>query len=318
MIQLCNRAVFTEREDGSTDFFQSDTLQEKLESSCRAAGFNETWIAEDIALAVEFTLAELGSDKVFTNSEIDAIVIKVLQEAGLAAVATHYKHRQENFETERSFNRETISEIAGRYLHLEEDELTKIVSKVSDAGKKLLIQNASPTLILELAKHYIEDKSSISKKSVVSSLSAKFHSCPWLISRENIEQKISGETSKMVSDHILKLSGISCLFPSIRVEITFAKFAETLGLTAPVTEFLLFSYLADLTTAIDDIIDTAKHLAEELPDKLDSLPIYLKFADAPQFTKVWLSGNWEENKNCFEELVSELKELLKNEVFSYY
>jgi hypothetical protein len=316
MIQLCNRAIFTLREDGSTDFFQSDLLQEKLELSCRAAGLNETWIAEDISLAVEFTLAELGNDKVFTNSEIDAIVIKVLQEAGLTAVATHYKHRQENPEPQISFTTETISEIVDRYLHPDEKDRADIISKVSDAGKKLLLTNASPTLILELAKHYMDDQTSRSSKETP--LPASLHSCPWLISRQNIEQKVSGTTAKMISDQIIKISGISRLFPAIRLEITFAKFAESSGLTAPVTDFILFSYLANLATALDDIIDTAKHLATALPDKLESPPIYLKFSDAPQFTEVWLSGNWEENKECFEELVAELKSLLKNEVFSYY
>jgi len=318
MIQLCNRAVLTLREDGSTDFFQSDLLQEKLESSCRAAGFNETWIAEDIALSVEFTLAELGKNKVFTNSEIDAIVIKVLQEAGLTTVATHYKHKQENPEPEILFSSDAISEIIERYLHLEGEELSRTIEKVSDAGKKLLLQNTSPTLILELAKHYINDRSSLPSPDELRSRSDSLHSCPWLISREQIEQKVSGSTAKMVSDQVLKISGISRLFPSIRIEITFAKFAEILGLTAPIAEFHLFSHLANLAKSVDDIIETSKHLSTRLSEKSDFPPVYLKFRDAPQFTEIWLSGNWEENKECFEDLVTELKDLLKNEVFSYY
>ena len=317
MIQLCNRAVLILKEDGSTDFFQSDDLQEKLESSCRATGLNETWIAEDLALSVEFALGEMGSDKIFTDLEIDAIVIKVLHEAGLGVVATDYSNHQDNPEAEVSFNLETIAEIIDRYLHLEGDKMKNVAIKVSDAGKKLLLKNASPTLILELAKHYIDDKSSIPTTLRHQSLYNQLHSCPWLISKEAILQKISGDTAKMVSNQIIKVSGISRLFPSIRVEITFAKFAEEAGLIAPVTDFIMLSYLANLAIAVDDIINIASEIIYQQSEKLDNLPVYLKFIDAPEFTEKWLNGNWEESKTCFEELVLELKTLLKNEVFSY-
>jgi hypothetical protein len=317
MIQLCNRAVLTEGKDGSTEFFQSDKLQEKLESSCRAAGLTETWMAEDIALAVEFSLGELGNDKKFTDSEIDSIVIKVLQEAGLGSVAAHYRHQLDNPESEISFNAETIEEIIKRYLHVDKQQLNDIVSKVSDAGRKLLLTNASPTLILELAKHYTDDKSFFTAETKPA-LSNKFHSCPWLISREDIIRKISGDTSKMVAEEVLKVSGVSRLFPSIRVEIAFAKFAESSGLTAPVTEFFLFPYLANLADAVDDVIKCTSALALQTPEIDEQFPVYLKFIDAPLFTEKWLSGDWKESRTCFEELVTELKALLKNSVFSYY
>ena len=145
--------------DGSTEFFQSDKLQEKLEISCRAAGLTKTWIAEDIALSVEFSLGELGNDKIFTDSEIDSIVIKVLQEAGLAAVATHYKHQQENPEPEISFNSETITEIVIRYLHVDEKHLEDIIGIADRFDGEILLAGLGPAL-----EHY--KKLAAGKKSV--------------------------------------------------------------------------------------------------------------------------------------------------------
>ena len=316
MIKLCNRAVLTHKGDGSTEFFQSDLLQKKIETSCHAAGLKETWIAEDIALAVEFSLGELGNESVFTEPEIDSIVVKILQEAGLGSVAQHYRRLQDNPEPEISFTPSAIREIVVKYLHFDSEQLDDIVEKVTDAGRKLLLKNTSPTLILELAKHYIDDQTYITQHSD-KSLSERFNSCPWLVARESILQKISGMTSELVASEVLKVSGISKLFPSIRIEISFANFAKNAGLLAPVTDFTIFSHLANLAEALDDIINVAKELSLSHPKLNAAIPIYLKFIDAQLFTNEWLGGNWSESKECFEDLVVELKELLQNDVFSY-
>jgi hypothetical protein len=315
MIQLCNRSVLTLREDGSTEFFQSDNLQKKLESSCHAAGLNEAWIAEDIALSVEYTLSDLGADKVFTLPEIDSIVIKILHEAGLGAVATHYQLEQEG-ETNLIFDKTNISGIIKRYLQLKEEEIASVVSMVSDAGKKLFLKEASPSLILELAKHYMNETS---PSSVADSHSSpeKLNTCPWLISKEEILKNTSDKVIDFINFEVIELSDISRLFPSIRLQVKFANFAKHLGFTPPIPELLIVSFLAGLADTIDDIIQTAENIGSEVPEIPEDLPVYLKFADAPLFTETWLGGNWSNNKTCFEELVSELKELLKHEVFTY-
>ena len=311
MIQLCSRAVLTKNSDGTTAFFQPDKLQEKLASSCRAAGMNDAWIAEDIALSVEFTLGELGKGKVFTNAEIDSIVVKVLHEAGLGAIAIHYRQLQDNSEEELSFKRDKITEIVNRYLQVDKEYSESIISQVEDAGRKLLLKQASPTLILELAKHYMNETPLLATQAPSS-----LESCPWLITKEAILKKISGDTSKLIAAEALSPSGISRLFPSIRVEVKFAKFAEEFNLTPPTADFLLISYLQNLADALDDIIETTQHLTTNLPTKQDNIPVYLKFVDAPGFTEQWLGGNWNESTSCFEELVTELKELMKNDIFS--
>ncbi len=315
MIQLCNRAVLTLQDDGSTDFFQTDILQDRLESSCRAAGLNDTWIAEDIALSVEYSLGELGNDKVFTDTEIDSIVVKILQEAGLGAVATHYQLQPSNQEKHLSFKPSAISEIAARYLHLEGEKLEFVVRKVSDAGRKLFLEESSPTLILELAKHYMNDKTFPLANS--SSLPKELHSCPWLISREDMINKVSPKTAELIAAEVIGISGISRLFPSLRIEIKFADFTKLLGFTPPVSELVFISSLTTLAEGIDDLAESAGKRGLELPEKLSHLPVYLKFTDAPEFTEIWLGGNWNDNRSCFEELVAELKTHLTHKVFSY-
>ena len=313
MIQLCSRTVLTHSDDGTTGFFQSDILQQKIEKSCLASGLNAPWIAEDIALSVEYSLGEIGRDKIFTDSEIDAVVVKILHEAGLGTVATHYQLDLANKENDISFAPSNIKDIVDRYLHIESPELEYIVDKVVKAGKKLLLKDASPTLILELAKHYLH--SNIIKDA--SFLKKEAELCPWLISKEDILSETSGKTAVLINSEIIELSGISRLFPSIRIKIRFANFADFLGFTPPVPELVLFSSLHDLASSIDNLIDTTEKIASRISQEKENLPVYLMFSDAPEFTEHWLGGNWNDNKHCFEDLVAELKGQLTNQVFTY-
>ena len=317
MIQLCSNAVQTFLDDGSTGFFQPDILQKKLEASCRAVGFSNTWIAEDIALSVEYTLTTLGHNKIFTDTEIDSIVLKVLRESGLGTVADHYILDTSDNERNIPFSPADITEIIEKYLHPEKNRLEALMISVLNAGKRLNLKNVSPSLILELAKHYTADHS-LNKLHTVETISDDLYSKPWLVKREKLIENISIPTLDFINRGITDISGISRLFPSIRIEIKFAEFANFLNLTPPVAEFAIISSLSLLSDRVDDLSSSATAALNQIPGTPRDIPVYLKFKDAAEFTTVWLGGNLNDDRRCFEELVSELKALIHPEIHTFY
>ena len=74
--------------EGLQQLFDPEKLQQSLQSSFIAAGNPDGYLAEDIALSVEAAMldgARLG--RFFTQSEVDAAVIRILENAGFAEVA---------------------------------------------------------------------------------------------------------------------------------------------------------------------------------------------------------------------------------------
>ena len=319
MIQLCGRILRIQKEDGTTDFFQSSELQRKLEQSCRAAGLQETWIAEDITLSIEHSLREIAGEKLFTAAEIDSIVLKVLREAGMGAVATHYQLQQNIPEKSLELTEENIGSIIVKFMQIPDSAVEALTAKTLNAGARLSITSASPTLILELARHYIEEV----EKTVAAAgehCSAPYNgTSPWFVSESEIRDSLSGETEILVGRGIIKFYGISRLFPSLKIEINLAKFAEFRGFTPPLAEFAFIPSVSILARSVDEVIKTAMNQikSEGRPKDYPEIPINIKFPDARKFTEKWLCGNLDDNRTCFEEIISELTALIESKIATY-
>ena len=79
--------------DGTREPFDATALQTRLIGCFLAAGRSDSsFMAEDIALAVEYTLSHVERpEPVFGRGEIDAAVIRLLEEAGLPDVAKIFR-----------------------------------------------------------------------------------------------------------------------------------------------------------------------------------------------------------------------------------
>ena len=84
MIKLSDGAIMLIRPDGSQVEFEADELQSGIIRGCLAAGTRDLWIAEDIALSIEYAMALPGNrGRIFTVSEINSLVIKILEETAI-------------------------------------------------------------------------------------------------------------------------------------------------------------------------------------------------------------------------------------------
>ena len=94
MVKSFPRSVVEIRNfDGSCEPFDAMALQTRLIGSFLAAGRGDSsFMAEDIALAVEYTLSHVERpEPVFGRGELDAAVIRLLEEACLPDVAKIFR-----------------------------------------------------------------------------------------------------------------------------------------------------------------------------------------------------------------------------------
>jgi hypothetical protein len=78
-------------EDGTRRSFEFDELQSRLYKSCLSCGINDSTLAEDITLSVEYVLKKISSgDHVFAVSEINSFVVRMLEDAGYPEIARNF------------------------------------------------------------------------------------------------------------------------------------------------------------------------------------------------------------------------------------
>ena len=314
MIQLCNSSIITVSENGTTKVFEPEEIQAKLVKSCIASGIRDPWIAEDIALSVEYSLGELTSSKVFTLPEIDSFVVKVLREVGLKEVADHYVTVQHAGLKTIPISMDKISDTVSRYLGLEGQELYTTSQKVQKACTLLGLKEIFPSLILEFAKHYHHENFNAATKHI-SLPSSTAADGIWALGSEEVLSTVSEETSKMIKAGIIGTSGVSKLFPSIRIDISFANFATFLDLKPPITELAIIPFFDKLATAVDDIVDSTENIYfASCKSEVEELPVYLKVTDAVLFSTEWLGGEWPDASHCLREIVFFFIEMLSRQV----
>lgn len=315
MIRLCNSSVISVAVNGTTKVFEPEEVQAKLVKSLIASGIRDTWIAEDISLAVEYSLGELGSAKVFTVPEIDSFVVKVLREIGMNDVADHYGTTQHTGLKTIALSKEKISDTVQRYLGLEGSELATTSEKVLKACSTLGLKEVLPSLILELAKHYHHKDFEEAAKLIAMPVSSSADEI-WCLMAEQIIATLSEDTTEMIDAGILSVSGISRLFPSIRIDVNFAEFAAAFALNPPVTELAMLPYLDKLALALDEIVSSTESLYYDALslEKNTALPVYMKFTDTVLFATEWLGGEWPESARCLEDIIGLLVEMLNCQV----
>lgn len=291
--------------DASRQEFESDELQTRIIKSCLAAGIKEAWIAEDISLAVEYALHSSDSEnRVFAVSEINSMVVKILQETGYPEVAEKFKFENVISELEIMPDSSLLSELISRHIGLTGNKLDNVVSQIQSATEKLGIESASPFLFVELARLY-------SKKALPSIQKAQpvHHSPP--PAKEKITSALKTETLSLISDGILSFSGSSRLFPSIKIHFSIVKFAKHLRLETPVTELSVIPSFHIIAEGMNDILKSL----EKQKDEKTPVPVYLFVPDMSSFAVEYLCSEWPASRRDCREMLSYLEEMLEFPLF---
>lgn len=286
MIKICESAIVCVKPDGTRSLFDFERMRKLICEACGICGIPDKRIGDDIAFSIEFalrTLAEQGHE--FTEREIDCHIVRILENAGLLALAKEYIRLAEA-EIFISVNTEEIFRIIVAGLSIPEDKALILADKTIRSLFRMSLSRATPALVLELCRFLMmaeefHEVSLIKKEDFLSARS----DYPWFISQEDIITALSRETLSFISSGALTVLPVSKLFPSFKIELNLNKFVKLRGLETPFTEMLLGLELPRLSAPIYEIDSVVRNLyearkAQIIPSIMSNcshLPAYLKF-----------------------------------------
>lgn len=307
--------------NGIGTVFEVDKLQAQIIHCFLTAGLRESYLAEDIALAVEHALsASSRPEKVFAETEINAAVVKILEDVGFPEVAAIFRSLNSCIGVTLSSEGQTIAELIRRHLDVDEMHLNYLTGQVLNAAKTLKISTAPPALYLELAKYY---------KSLMTTVPLELHvnvtrsggrrmsgSSSLLLTPEMVYGALGPQGRRLIDEGIVRLLGVGKLFPSIRLFFMMTDYVRHCNLAVPVAEMLLIPHLYEAAEVLRDCCRAANTLyGAEVKEHAGSLPVYLTVPDLSRFAIEQLQGSWPESKGTCLELLEPLRQSIGGAIF---
>jgi hypothetical protein len=286
MICLSSSAVMIMANDGTKKSFEAEELQSRLIRSCLASGIKDYWLAEDLTNAVENALIfQSNSGIVFSESEINSFLVKLLEDAGYPNVAENFRDKNKAITENITLSYNAVKKLFKTQLGLEGDDLTNLSEKVLNACDSLSVSSASPSLLLELARHYKKFDISIPKIKNLNYQDIAL--TPWVLSIPEILPLLSADTQKLIKLGLIDIAGVSRLFPSIKINLKLEILAEYYGLKPIITELVLFPCFDIVINNLNEIITRINRHFTLKEDKClgKTLPTYLRFPDIYSFAK---------------------------------
>ena len=278
MLSITDNFLYVIDSDGCQQIFDADKLKLALLDAFGTAGNPNGYLAEDIACAVESAMAEsFRYDRIFTQSEVDAAVIRILENAGCAAVAQIFRRANSHLYIALDANVQDVAMLITRHLGVGEVPADKLAGQVVEALKKLNIASASPALYLELARHYEHAAAPVLNPAPVK---AESGSRIWLGAAE-AAGFMAPEDRWVLDEKIISLANISRLYPNFRLTLALDKVAAKLQLTAPVTDLELAPMLYKIGEVTGSWLQRI-NLYLQVPEPL---PLYLVLSKMDVFAE---------------------------------
>lgn len=310
MIKLADNAIMLILENGEIVAFEPEKLQSAIVRSFIATGIRDSWLAEDIALAVEFALADNDKkDKVLAVSELNATVVKILEASGYPEAANYYKHHHTVLEISADCDSETIAKLLKHHLGITGEDNSSLTNKVMLAAERLGIGQASPTLYVELGRYFKTFSTPLPELQPVK-ITRHNRKAPWLLTQEKLEAALSCQTRNLIEQGIISVNGISSLFPSLRLEMRFIKLAAMLNLEPVITEMILIPHFQPIAAALNDCAFQAFTLTGQ-----NDMPVFVNIPDMSLFAVKYLDADWPEAKKDCRDMLNCLVRQLDFNIF---
>ncbi len=281
MVQAVAKQLFLRDSDGGVTPFDTGELQTRLIGSFLATGLREeSFMSEEIVLALEYTLLNSPRmEPVFCRSEIDAAVIRLLESIGFPEVA-HVFRRNGHEQLVRIITDEvTVAGLLVSHLGCSSERAAHIAQLVAGAMKQLGFESASPHLILEMARHYERD---LAEEDFLADNTLLPGVPQQTLTRKDIYELLPPAPRKLVDAGVLRINGITTLFPSVRFFFFMKEFARSEKLSFPVTELEIEPLLYSAGQALEEArlaIAEKLHHPEALPCCL-ALPDIFDFLES--------------------------------------
>jgi hypothetical protein len=317
MITLSGNSIMLVLDDGAMEVFHPEDLQTSLYRSCLECGFDEPWMAEDIALSVEYLLLKTQDRREFTKNEIFSLAAKILEETGHVNIASRFRRNDKIRDEKTSAEYSSVSEFIAKHFSPEIAGSGELCANVSSAMRLMGIEKADPDLIMALVRHY--RKTEIQTENFLSNAKSDFEG--GFIRKDDIISALEPEPAAYIANGVLSVNQISKLFPSVKIAVNFAKFAKMKYLSPPLTELILSQHLVSLANVIEAIKRKASDLYSSLSPTLPraDLPLVLKVIDTDEFEKTYFAveSGLEERRHVGE-ILSVLRAFLSGEIIIKY
>lgn len=308
MVKLAERSILIQEFDGSRIVFDPVKLQTRLINCFLAAGLREkSYMAEDIALAVEYTLLNSPRpDCVFARGELETAVVRMLEETGFPDIAAIFRNSSSEILVNIDTTPEAITDLLHKFLACSPERFQKVVTNVCRAVEKLDIQCAPPHLILELARYY--ERLAESEQPPAQIIN---RSTPSTISQSELIKMLPQEAQELINEGVIRVNGISALFPCIRIFVMMKKFAEKFALTPPLTEL----ELSPLLYQTGMVLEKTRAAIESRPDTPPNMPLYLAIPDMLEFIVKYFGTERKNSGKIGQELAQTLISEFTQEVY---
>ncbi|MBE6367404.1 MAG: hypothetical protein E7052_05775 [Lentisphaerae bacterium] len=288
MLSITDNFLYVLDGDGCQQIFDPEKLKLALLEAFESAGNPNGYLAEDIACAVESAMAESSRyERIFTQSEVDAAVVRILENAGCAAVAQIFSRANSHLYIALDANVQDAAMLIIRHLGIADRTAYQLANKVVDALKKLHISSASPALYLELARHYEQSTAPHLPQPAAEKSPAPAGSKILLTAARALEY-LPPEDRWMVDEKVIALANISRLYPNYRLTLSLDKAAGKLNLTAPITDL----ELAPLLYELGDKVGQWLHRIGWFLQTPAPLPLYLVLDDLDVFAEKYLGTTY--------------------------
>lgn len=310
MIKPADNSIMLILHSGELIPFEPEKLQSSIARSFIASGIRDSYLAEDIALAVEFALVNSPNpDKIFAISELNTTVVRILEASGYPETAQQHKRHNACIEISSANDGETVQKLLQRHLGLYGHALADVTAKVLDANERLGVRLAPPALYVELGR-YFQTAGAALPESAPLKIPRHNRKAPWLVEQEALLAALAEGTRELIEKGIIGINGISSLFPSLRLELRFQKLATHLRLEPVITEMMILPHFKELADALNDCARNAFRLAGD-----NAMPVFLNVPDMSLFAVKYLDAEWPESRKDCREMLNHLIRLLDFGIF---
>ena len=264
--------------DGSRHPFDAQELQTRLIGAFIASGrADESFVAEDIALALEYTLRRASRpEPIFGSGEIAAAVVCLLEEAGFPETAKLFRQSGGGEKViEISTDPASVGELLSGFLACPPERFDRVAEAVSAAAAKIGIDPAPPKLLLELARYY--ERTFAEAAAMLPEFPMPR---PLRFSRQEMIAVMPPEAKMLIDEGVLRINAITPLFARIHFFFLLGDFARRRELSNPLTELEAFPLLYRVGRTIGE---ARRSIQRALPPDTPELPCLLSLPDMFDF-----------------------------------
>lgn len=291
MIQAALHPVWL-LDGGERTVFDPRELRDELARCFLGAGLEEScYLASDIALAVEYALEHSDRpDGVFSRAELDDMVVRILENTGYGEVSSLYRRgAPDRCRTTCAADAASVGLVLKRHFAGSAEHLTHLAEQVAAALSVLHAEEASPELMVELARHY--DAVLPETPLPVPVSAAKRVDEHFILTPQEVRTGFPGGVPGL-GEGVCRLHGVGRLFPSVRIALYLTRFARSLSWEPPVLEMMIQPELAAAGRALEKARGRILAMYREVVGKPDAeLPFYLAIPDMDDFISGYLQSS---------------------------